>query len=333
MSRIYFHSPSGTAELHGSERAWLRHVAEGPARAAWDLERSGSHQLERAAAILSLVHDVPGYLAERLALAKAEDARLVSAVAAKRYGTYDPEPLRQLVLTLDTCLRVRGLELDVAGARLSTSNVELNTALAAGSDVVRLAAKIHGWCEDHCWVEGPDRVWMAAIIDEGLRTGIYRRGLWYTDGPDAPRDKWSDQGWGNVAELLRSHDDEPVVLSYSVCDQFPNREVAGWEPVIDPAWIPDWATNADGRAEWDALDEEAQHSYRREHALDVWYELPAEERWLLAMEGLREDRPWARLAPDTLAEVTFSYPVTVYDLFAPDRDERVRAACGLVAAS
>lgn len=44
------------------------------------------------------------------------------------------------------------------------------------------------------------------------------------------------------------------------------------------------------------------------------------------MGALRERRPWARLAPDTLTEVTFGPPVTIYDLFAPDRDERVRTA-------
>lgn len=44
------------------------------------------------------------------------------------------------------------------------------------------------------------------------------------------------------------------------------------------------------------------------------------------MEALRVNRSWARLAPHTLTEVTFAEPITVYDLFAPDRDDRVRAA-------
>lgn len=50
-----------------------------------------------------------------------------------------------------------------------------------------------------------------------------------------------------------------------------------------------------------------------------------------ALAGLRRKQPWARIAPDTLATSSFGPMVTVYDLFAPDRDERVRRAAGLPA--
>ena len=59
---------------------------------------------------------------------------------------------------------------------------------------------------------------------------------------------------------------------------------------------------------------------------DSWYDLPDQVRWDTAMAALRRDRPWARLSPGTLQTVTFGPGVTVYDLFASDRDERVRAA-------
>lgn len=336
MSRLYFHSPSGDAELRGSERAWLRHIASGPAVAAWDL--SGGSAFDRACEIIAMTPEVPdgaygaNYLHTGMREALAQAARNKAAYAGWKPGrpvngptSYEPQD--RLVKSLQTRLRVDGVDLDVAGHRLHSNDVDLNTALVAGSDPVRLAAKLHGWCESHAWVDGPDRAWLADIIDQGLRAGLYRRGLWYADQPDGPRDKWSDQGWEGVLALLRSRDDEPVVTSYSVCDQFPNRHIADWRPPDLPeGWVPDWAAT-DGRNEWDAMSADEQTSEWRDHALDRWYDLPAEQRWDLAMAGLRRERPWGRLAPDTLAEVTFGPPVTVYDLFAPDRDERVRAAC------
>ncbi|MFD6565481.1 hypothetical protein [Micromonospora profundi] len=303
MSRIYFHSPSGDAELRGSERAWLGSIARGPAATAWDLDPL--HGIDRARDILALVPEVPdgphgaNYLHTYLREAGAQEQ------ANKRvYADWSPgrplsgptshEPQRRLISSLSTALRY-GLRMIVAGVELHTANLDLNTALVAGSDPVRLAAKIDGWCEAHCWVEGPDRAWLADIIDRGLTAGLYRKGLWYSNTPDGPKDQWSDQGWGQVLDLLRSRDDEPVVMSYSVCDGFPNPEIAG-----------------------------------RESESGQWYDLPGGEQWQTAMDGLRRERPWARLAPDTLGEVMFGLPVTVYDLFAPDRDERVRAAAQLV---
>lgn len=57
MSRVYFHSPAGTAELRGSEREWLNHLASGPAEAAWGL--GGPSGFERAVEILAMVPEVP----------------------------------------------------------------------------------------------------------------------------------------------------------------------------------------------------------------------------------------------------------------------------------
>jgi len=304
MSRIYFHTPSGIAELRGSERAWLRSVAQGPAETAWDLDPH--RDLERARTILALVPEVPdgphgaNYLHTYLRQAEAQEQANKRAYAGWQpgqplAGPTSHEPQQKLINALRTALRVDGLRMVVAGVDLHTANLDLNTALVAGSDPVRLAAKIDGWCESHCWVDGPDRAWLAGIIDQGLTAGLYRKGLWYSNTPDGPRDQWSDQGWGQVLELLRARDDEPVAMSYSVCDQFPNPEIAG-----------------------------------QESAGDQWYDLPEGEQWQTAMDGLRRDRPWARLAPDTLAEVMFGLPVTVYDLLAPDRDDRVRAAAQVV---
>jgi hypothetical protein len=338
MSRVYWHAKERTAELLGSERAWLQHVADGPARAAWDLERVGSQQLERASLLMSLVVDPPDHLTKALTAARAADDRLRAAVGADIHGAYDPEPLRTLVRDLTLHLRVTGLDLDVAGVRLNTSNVDLNTALVAGSDPMRVAAKVSAWCESHAWVEGTDRKWLAGIVDDGLRGGLFRRGIWYVNRPcegpaeNQPDRRWSDQGWGDVLDLLRESDDGPVVLSYSVGGRFPNAEVAGWEPPPMPdGWEPDWADTAKGHAEWDrdypTGDDKAAYYY--DEAGSQWYDLPADEQWDTAVAGLRSARPWAQLSPDALAGYAFHLPVSVFDLFAPDREERVRAAARL----
>ncbi len=309
MSRVYFHSPSGEAELRGSERGWLAHVSAGPAIAAWDLN---TDPLPRAVEIVSLMPEpAPGatganYLHDYMRRAVAQDkANLEEIERDWRTAHTDYELVNRFVDALKTALRVRGFDLlvpvDGTTVKVSTSNLEANTALVAGSDVIRLAAKIHHWCEAHCYVEGPDRDWFAGIIDDGLRCGIYRSG---------------DQGWEGVVEFLRGRDDEPVVLSYSVCAGFPNAETAGY--------LGEWPQGVERN--WDALTGEQQAERERLH--EQWYELPREEQWRLAIDRLRLDKPWARLAPDTLASVTFSTPVTVYDLFAADRDDRIRRATG-----
>lgn len=316
MSRIYWHTEHRDAGLRGSERAWLAHIAEGPAHASWDLGRSDS--LERAQEVLSLVAEVPegkygaNYLHRYLREAETEKA--------KPWQTYNPEPGRRLISSLETALKVKGFDLTIGEHTVATKNIDLNTALKAGSDVVALAAKIHGWCEAHAYILGQDRKWCADLIDEGLDAGIYRRGLWYHDLPNEEGErKWSDQGWGKVTELLRETDDGPVVLSYSVTDQFPNADIAGW-------YVP----NADGLVlDWDVLTSEEQDA--RSKRADEWYDLDPAERWRLGTAGLLEKQPWARISSDTLRSTTFGVPVTVYDLFAPDRDERIAKAFAAVA--
>jgi hypothetical protein len=91
-------------------------------------------------------------------------------------------------------------------------NIQLNTALAIGSDPIRFCVRVHGQCECHGYVEGPNRAWLAGVIDEGLLTRALR---YETQG--------YGKGWEDVARLLRVRDDCPVVMSYSVCDSFPPR--------------------------------------------------------------------------------------------------------------
>jgi hypothetical protein len=91
--------------------------------------------------------------------------------------------------------------------------LQLNSACALGGNPFKLAARLHGQCEIHCYVEGQNRAWLAGMIDEALAKNIFRAGM----------------GWDKVCELLRSADDSPVVCSYSVCESFPNEGVSEWE--------------------------------------------------------------------------------------------------------
>jgi hypothetical protein len=99
--------------------------------------------------------------------------------------------------SLITALRVGESRLRFGDREVGAWILGLNSLIAYGSDPVILAARLHGQCEIHCYVEGPNRAWLAEIIDRGRACGIYREG-------DA------ETSWESVAALLRSRDDEPA---------------------------------------------------------------------------------------------------------------------------
>jgi hypothetical protein len=304
--------------------------------------------LERSWEILELVPKTPetAWLHTEAEAAREQNARNRKTIEEWSSQTPrgpwprdDYSRVRQFPQTLATSLRsgMSDLPLEVAGVRLSTGNVSLNTAVAVGCDAMKLAAKLHGWCEVHCWVEGKDRAWLADVIEQGLDIGIFRRGIWYVDRPlnaneaisDAPDKQWSSQGWEAVQAFLRGRDDCPVVTSYSVTDSFPNASIADWEPPPMPdGWKPEWADTPDGIAEWerDHPDADSRLEYYSGYASDLWYDLEWEDQWEMSLKALRERRPWGRLSPVSLGDVYFGPAVSVYDLFAPDRDDRVKAA-------
>lgn len=133
-----------------------------------------------------------------------------------------------------------------------------------GGDSLKLFARLHAQCEIHAWVAGKNRAWMAKIIAEGLESGLYRQNV----------------GWDQVIEMLGRSKTEPVVTSYSVCEQFPSREVANWED------------DNDG---------------------DDWYDLDSETRWKLAMKGLKNKTGKLELTPKW-DRYRFGDGKTVFDL-------------------
>lgn len=87
----------------------------------------------------------------------------------------------------------------------------LNTCLRIGGDPLKLATRIHGQCELHCWVAEENRLWLANIIKEGLEKNIFRKTV-----------RGQHLQWEILRKFVTRIKDDPgeVVLSYSVCDFF-----------------------------------------------------------------------------------------------------------------
>lgn len=244
MSRIYFHSEDGTAGLRGSERAHM------------------------------------GWLCGRLFLAsigsiwdtKEDPSWLRKYVPPDHYAL---NPRLDFKNSIDTWLSVGQGDLIIEGQAVSVFSLALNTACMMGNNAIKLCARLHGQCEIHSYVEGPNRAWLADMIEVGRKQNIFR----------------SDMGWEAIVELLRSSDAKPVVTSYSVTEQFPNADVAVagglWELTEEERETGDW---------------------------DRWYDLPREEQWRLAMTALRAKEGWLELKPEGWQEYYFDEGITGFDL-------------------
>jgi hypothetical protein len=92
-------------------------------------------------------------------------------------------------------------------------SVQLNTAIAMGSDVIRLAARIHAQCEVHGYFDDSDRPWLKKLIEDGLSLGIFRTG----------------QGWEPLLEMIGEGEGE-IVMHFSVTDGFPGDRP--WEEAM-----------------------------------------------------------------------------------------------------
>lgn len=296
MSRVYFHTPSAEAELHGSERAWLGGLCNDIARGVLDVQNNHER-------IREFLPDRDGYTA-------------YPHYPAPDYFARFQQWRTSAELAITGSFGEGGLTWK--GKTADAFSLVLNTAARVGGDPVKLAARIHGQCEIHCWCEGKDRAWVAEIIDKGLRDGIYRRGMRPEKAPGVPGELVS-QGWEEVAALLRSRDDEPVVMSYSVCDQFPNRYEAGWEPPADADLRPDWCDDE----YWAELDDSDRARYRADEG---WDRLTDAERWDAGMAALRVQKGGLQLDPDDWDTFSFGHCLSVFDLLAADYAERLDRA-------
>lgn len=131
MSHIAFRTPGQSALVGGRERAYLAHLV-------WRLTRG---------------------------LLDLESTRPMDAAAVQRWHSllrrYEHGRDREVVGDFETALHVAYDGFICAGRQWDPFRLQMNTALQFGSDDIRLAARVHGQCEVHGWVAGPNRAWLA----------------------------------------------------------------------------------------------------------------------------------------------------------------------------
>lgn len=242
MSRVYFHTKTEEAELRGSERAYAGSVCGKLFVQSVELNDTWMDETSPLKSIL-----VPDHY------------------------TRDYEG-KQFNKTLQTaCGTSMGDLFIVEGVRINSFSLMLNTALIMGSDEVKLLARIHGQSEIHAFIEGTNRAWIAGLIQNGRKSGLFRDG----------------QGWESVAELLLKDDSEPVVMSYSVCESFPNSSVTTWVP---------------------PYDEESGEDIH-----DAWYDLTDAERWQMSLDAIRKQKG-LELKPDDWNSFYFTHGINGFQL-------------------
>ena len=175
---------------------------------------------------------------------------------------------------------VATVRLPDGGDAATVLDVQVNTVIAGHNDQVALAARIGAQRKVNGWVDGPDRAWLANLIDAG-RTTPY---------PDETAGRHLRQhplfadnrsiiggygGWPHVVELLRADTTGPVVLTSSITATFPS---------------PMWASIGQDEGPIN----------------DFWHTATPDVRWRASEEGLRrrtaEQCPMLQITPDNLHE-------------------------------
>lgn len=96
------------------------------------------------------------------------------------------------------------------GTRTPVTELILNTAIAAGSNPVKLLAWIDGCCESHGrFVGGAPTKWLRETVADGLASGIFNLA----------------RGWSDLIRAIDHHWGSTIVMSYSGCERFPNASV------------------------------------------------------------------------------------------------------------
>lgn len=163
MSRIYFRTEDGVAEVRGSERAHMGVLCN-----------------NLMAAGIGPVFDLSSQPHWMRKLLPAD-----SYIAKLRYGDHLYES------SLQVYLNVTG-DLEIEGKHIDAWSIALNTALAIGNEPLKLCARLHGQCEIHAWVDGKNRAWLADVIESGRQRNLFRREQGWTGVVDLLRR--SDKG-------------------------------------------------------------------------------------------------------------------------------------------
>lgn len=282
MSRVYFHSKNYETEIHGSERCHLNLLCT-----------------DLAMQMLGVDHDrMPRYDGEILRdiIVGPSYASMPPHIEGKAHEDHRFDEWRKWAQSFATAVRVGDSPVfRWNGHSLESFPLILNTALVVGGDAVKLAARIHGQCEAHAWVAEANRPWLADIAQAGVDAGIFRIARPYE------RDDGTASthliGWTQTIAHLRGVAEHPgpVVMSYSVCESFPNASVL------------DSDEDGDGSDGGDAEDGERSD----------------DETWDRCFAKLQARDDGLELQPDGWPAYYFDNGVTMMDLVAADRDERL----------
>lgn len=208
-----------------------------------------------------------------------------------------------------TRFRIGDLALRIRGEEVGSTECAYNTLIATRSPALSLLARIGGMCEDHAWIDGEDAGWLADVIEAGRAENVLRPG----------------QDWEDVVDLAREvamgTTRGPIVLSFSVCDPFPNAYVADWQaPVCG-------ACKGDGKPNPAMKFTDVEYDYCTTcggdgRMTDDWYDLTDDEQWRLAEVGLRRREHTRQIGP-ALQDVGFMSGASAFDLIAERWQARV----------
>lgn len=254
MSRLYWHSQTdGTAELLGAEFMHCRLVVTRLAKAMLPSVDIASHRMTASARETIFKSDWPNFERDMHLWIDAYES------ATDPMFVFEDQPIENHYLLL-------------------------NTALAVGNDVLALFVRIAGQGCLHAYVEGPHREWLAGIIREGLQSGVCRSNI-YAHDTDGRRFNPTPSGWEDVIKLLLARDSEPVVMSYSVDEGFPDAALCS----VD---------------------------FNDDASLGYWESLPAADQWSASLDALRlrNKKMMLEINPETL-RLPFGHCVSLFELF------------------
>lgn len=247
MGRLTLNAIDGSADIYGSELAFFRVKIN-----------------ELHLAFLSLPNFPHGYstYTYHLGMAFSEDHYIrakmnfdhSNGVAKVKEYIHPVEFISDVKIALSSAAYDEKLFGHIDNARAG-----LNTALVIGNDALRLASRISGQCELHLYVKPENFEWLSSIINYGLLIGLYR--------PNA--------GWESAIDLLKQTRSEPIVMSYSVSDSYPNPHISNWDEIKHKFEVDQDETNG-------------------------YYDLSHETRWHLATEQLLKIK-WLELKPSNFS--------------------------------
>jgi len=269
VSRIYLHSPSGEARVYGTQRHAFGNLCNSLACAVVGSSMCGE----------------PHWLVQFL----PKDCYLLrgNASAAFRGPVFDTDLHGYLRYSQNDFLTTSD------GEKIAIGIAIANTVMRLGSDVVKLACRLHNQCEIHCWAEGPNRAWLADLCERALSDNVFQPLV----------------GWPEAIAFLRARDDEPVVFSYSVCMQFPNP----------------WFLLENGSATVDGVegvDDNREEALREEWAEKQWADKAS--LWQRCMATLRQRWPLLELKPDNWDHYWFGRNISFLDLHSTWLEARWR---------